>query len=271
MWREIMSIHGFQAGDIVVASETYGKRLAEECGGVFMPYDLDRSILPIKATPVREGAFDRDLKGNYQNYEDMLPEFQSILRARITIFGAESTGKTTLARDLGRPGRCGRWLFEYARPYLENTVNEINVKTMTDIWHGQRALQKQVDWMDDVPYVIQDTDLFSTVGYWRFPHWQETLGECPQGLIDDALALKSDLYIVTRSNIPFEEDPLRYGGTVREGSDEYWIALLEEYDLPYFVLEDADLVERFLTSKRLINDVLSRKAATLHYDREANP
>src|SRR5690349_14308267 len=43
MWRKIFEGYGFQPGDYIVASETYGQRLAEELGGVFMPYDLHRT------------------------------------------------------------------------------------------------------------------------------------------------------------------------------------------------------------------------------------
>ena len=68
---------------------------------------------------------------------------------------------------------------------------------MTAIWYGQRALQEHASVISPSPYVIQDTDLFSTVGYWQFPHWQSRLGACPQRLIDDAIRLKSDLYIIT--------------------------------------------------------------------------
>jgi HTH-type transcriptional repressor of NAD biosynthesis genes len=258
MWQRLMKEFGIKPGDYIVASEPYGQRLAEITGAQFFPYDIDRSINTVKATPVRDNP-----KTNFAN---ILPEFQPYLRPVITVFGAESTGKTTLSRQLAKD-LDGYWLFEYARPYLEQTVNEITVRSMTAIWKGQAALQKQAQNLPDKPYVVQDTDLFSTVGYWQFPHWRSHLGECPERLIEDALKLKSDLYIVTKSNIPFEKDPLRYGGDKREGSDEYWIDVCEKYELPYVVLENNDPSERLRQAKRAIHKLADKKFKKIAYDR----
>lgn len=149
----------------------------------------------------------------------------------VTIFGAESTGKTTLSKQLAI-ALDAQWLYEFARPYLELTSAPIDIDSMTAIWHGQQVIQT----MKQNGTVIQDTDLFSTVGYWQFPHWHSRLGDCPARLISSAKQLRSDLYIITPSNIPFEQDQLRYGGTVREGSDNYWIATCKRYHLPFVVL-----------------------------------
>ncbi len=259
MWEDLMKGFGITADDCIVASEKYGQRLAEITGAQFFPYDIDRSLNGAKATPVRADP--------YANFKNVVPEFQPFLRTRVTIFGAESTGKTTLSRALAQKLN-GHWLFEYARPYLENTVNEITTRSMTAIWKGQKALQAHADDLVDKPYIIQDTDLFSTVGYWQFPHWQTELGQCPQQLVHDALAQKSDLYIVTKSNIPFEEDPLRYGGNVREGSDAYWIDICERYELPYVVLDCADPDERLFQARYLIEQLAQANAARIAYDRK---
>lgn len=258
IWKRMMQDFGITPDDIIVASELYGKKLAAITGAQFYPYDIDRTLNPAKATPVRDDPL--------AHFADIIPEFQPYLRTRVTVFGAESTGKTTLSRQLAE-ALDATWLFEYARPYLEETANEITVRSMNAIWHGQRALQAQADDISAFPFVIQDTDLFSTVGYWEFPHWQAAIGSCPAQLIDDATQLKSDLYIVTRSNIPFEADPLRYGGDTREGSDEYWIRICERYHLPYVVLDTADADARLAQAVKLTKEAGRSKTATLAYDR----
>jgi HTH-type transcriptional repressor of NAD biosynthesis genes len=259
MWREILVGYGITKDDYVVSSETYGKKLAEITGAQFFPYDIERSINPVKATPIRDDPLT--------HFDDIIPEFRKFLTTTVTVFGAESTGKTTLARALAKELRAN-WLFEYARPYLENTENVITVDSMTGIWKGQKALQQQAENVRISPFILQDTDLFSTVGYWEFPHWQSIIGACPDGLIKDAVALQSDLYIVTRSNIAFEPDPLRYGGDKREGSDEYWIAVLEKYHLPYVILEASDMEDRIQTAVTAIKAVADKKAKKLFYDRK---
>jgi len=259
MWQDFMIEFGVTTDDYIVASEKYGQHLAEITGTQFFPYDIDRSLNNVKATPIRDNPIT--------HFDQIIPEFQQYLRTTITIFGAESTGKTTLSRQLAKEIN-GQWLFEYARPYLENTVNEITTRSMMAIWKGQTALQKQANNLTDSPYIIQDTDLFSTVGYWQFPHWQKDLGTCPQGLIDDAIALKSDLYIITKSNIPFEKDPLRYGGDMREGSDEYWIKVCKQYKLPYIVLKSNDPTDRLIQSKAAILKIADKKSGRISYDRK---
>ncbi len=258
MWRDLLRQFGIKKDDFLVASEAYGQRLAEVTGAQFFPYDINRDINQVKATPVREDPLG--------HFADMIPEFQQYLRTTVTIFGAESTGKTTLSKQLAAKLN-GYWLFEYARPYLERTVNEITVRSMTAIWRGQAALQRQAANLPDKPFVIQDTDLFSTVGYWQFPHWQPVIGSCPEDLCNEAVSLKSDLYIITRSNIPFEVDPLRYGGTVREGSDEYWIDVCKQYQLPYMVLESSDPEARLHEAVQHTKQIADKKAALLSYDR----
>lgn len=152
----------------------------------------------------------------------------------ITLFGAESTGKTTLSKQLARTLK-GDWKEEFARPYLEQTGEDVTRASMHAIWHGQKALQEDAQ-KSHRQFVVQDTDLFSTVGYWQLPHVEPVIGPCPDGLVADADRLRSDLYIITPSNILFEPDVLRYGGDRRESPDSYWIDLCNMYALPYVVI-----------------------------------
>lgn len=181
------------------------------------------------------------------------PSSPKAKRFTVTVFGAESTGKTTLSKQLANSYKT-TWLYEFARPYLELTHAPISPKSMTAIWHGQYVLQT----MATGDLVIQDTDLFSTLGYWQFPHWHSVLGDCPDQLIQNAYTLQSDLYIITPSTIPFEVDPLRYGGDHREGSDEYWINVCKHYSLPYVVLKSHSPSDRLKESRRIINHYLER-------------
>lgn len=266
MWRGILKGEfGLSAGDRIVASETYGTQLAAAVGpGVeFMPFDLDREIIPARGTDVRNG-------GALSGWLDILPEFRKYIQMKVTIFGAESVGKTSVSRALGRSEGAG-WLFEYARPYLlHGAVDGIEVtrEKMERIWEGQRALQEGVK---DVPagIVYQDTDLFSTVGYWNF--WA-TPEDVPRELIQDAIRLQSHLYVILSSDIPFESDVLRYGGSVRESTDQYWIDLCEEYELPYVVIGacEGGLKERVREVERSVMDFRARNSRLfeIEYDRK---
>lgn len=168
----------------------------------------------------------------------------------VTIFGAESVGKTTLSHQLA-DALEGTWQCEFARPYLETTGEDVTTQSMHAIWYGQAALQRRAR-REHTRYIIQDTDLFSTLGYWQLPHVSPVIGGCPNKLIRDAKALTSDLYLILQSNIPFERDALRYGGDRRESSDQYWIDLCVQYDLPYVVLGASDKAERVQEAMHII-------------------
>jgi HTH-type transcriptional repressor of NAD biosynthesis genes len=261
MWAEFLRQFGIQPGDYIVASEAYGIKLAEITGAVFMPYDMERSISYTKATDVRRDPTE--------NFEDILPEFQPLLRKRITIFGAESTGKTTLSRELAL-GLGGHWAFEWARPYLESVGAEITQKKMVTIWKGQKALQEQVQLMQDKAFIFQDTDLFSTLGYWQYSQWAALEHHpVPINLLGDAMDSQSDLYLITKSNIPFEHDQLRYGGDHREIPDKTWIDMCDRYGLNYHVLESDDRIERLQEAEEVINKLVQTEVTNkLAYQRE---
>jgi HTH-type transcriptional repressor of NAD biosynthesis genes len=258
-WDDIMWQQGFKSGDIVVSSEPYGQTLADRLGGIFMPYDPNRELYYTKATNIRN-----DPK---KYFADILPEFQRHLVSTVTFFGAESTGKTTLSDEVSRVYN-GHWLFEWARPYLETVGNDITVESMTRIWKGQAAIQEHARTWPNKPYIIQDTDLFSTVGYWEQPHWADVLGERPEGLLKDAQAMKSDLYVITQSNIPFERDGLRYGIDKRESPDQYWIDLAEREGLNYIVLKSDSPTGRMAELINPMNELWKSKADALFFDRK---
>lgn len=228
-WANKMFSFGFEEGDYIVSSESYGLSLAEAVGGVFMPFDMDRWITPTKATKIRETLFIE----NYQ--EDILPEFMPWLRRTVTIFGAESVGKTTITKELQKALKATA-APEWARPYLEAVGPEVTLERMCRIQEGQRAIQDTAQEVSTTVYVIQDTDLFSTVGYWEM--WDKH--SMPESLLNDAKVRKSDLYVILSSDIPFEEDPLRYGGSVRETSDKYWINLCYRENLPFVYITETE-------------------------------
>jgi NadR type nicotinamide-nucleotide adenylyltransferase len=268
LWQDIMQspsdymdfyYKGVQPGDYIVSSEPYGMKLADLTGAKFMPYDPKRELLYTKATDIRQHPA--------VHFADIAPEFQYNLRTNITVFGAESTGKTTLSKRLAEYLEA-HWFYEWARPYLETVGPDITVDSMTAIWEGQRATQLHSYDFYDKPYAVFDTDLFSTVGYWEQPHWADALGPVPKRLVQDATRLKSDLYIITKSNIPFEVDPLRYGGDHRESPDEFWIGVAEKYDLNYVVLEQTGLEDRLTVSVRNAILAMRQKTAPLAYDRK---
>lgn len=257
MWAKFLTDLGYEEGDYIVASEAYGVRLAEEVKGVFIPYDIDRSLRLTKATLVREDPLER--------FSDIAPEFQKYLRKTVTIFGAESCGKSTITGDLAIQMN-GHAVFEWARPYLETVGAEVTEEKMATIVVGQSALQEMARTLSGKPFIFQDTDLYSTLGYYKI------MGiPIPQAFEDiiEFTIDRSDLYLIMRSNIPFEADPLRYGGDVRESTDQFWIDICEEHGLRYKVVQASDRWDRVAEACEYVQELWDEQP-TLTYTRRGN-
>lgn len=252
IWKKLLYDRGFKKGDYIVASEDYAIELAKQVDGHFIPYNPDRSIHFTKATEVRNQA------NVYWKW--IAPEFQKLVRPRVTFFGAESCGKTTVSKAVA-DFYDALWLPEYARPYLEMVGPEVTAEAMGDIHLGQLAYQNHAHAVADShqQLIVQDTDLFSTVGYWGL--WDEP--NTPASLVYDANGTESDLYIIMNTNIPFEEDPLRYGGKERESDELYWESLAIHYDLNYHMMQSTNfneqVVEAAAVIKRELIDPLNKK------------
>lgn len=210
---------------VVYASEEYGAKLATAVGGEFVPYDIARSLNYVQGTATRQNL--------PYTWPNVATGARQALTRRITIFGQESVGKTTMAaklKDLSASSYTV--LHEYARPYLESVGPELTTEKMKNILYGQAAIQ--IASMQDAktPLIVMDTDVLSTLGYCALKRYDDLLGEAD----DMAHMLLADLYVVMPDDIPFEADPLRYGGDKRESSTEFWIELLKDVDANYIIV-----------------------------------
>lgn len=134
---------------------------------------------------------------------------------RIGIIGPESTGKTTLAKELARKYN-GIYVPEYAREYVEQKgTTEVTYEELCEI------ARQQVErlGMKDEGLVVFDTELIITKVWfdYAFGHWPEWLDE----------AIKQypmDLYVILYPDIPWVPDKAR-----SNGSDAIRLELFERY------------------------------------------
>lgn len=231
-WADVVTskVGTIFADDMIVASEEYGATMAEVLGCKYVPFDTERTLYRVTGTDVRQNM--------YWEWENILPDFRKRIRQTVTFFGAESCGKTTMTEYMsdyyGAP-----MVTEWARTYLEAVGKELNLEKMARIVEGQYALQTVAADDPSTFFLFQDTDLLSTLGYYRIMGW-----EPDEYIYTDIEETKSNLYIVMNDGIPFETDPLRYGGDVRQSNTQFWINILEEFDCNYYVVKSTDLQEQ---------------------------
>lgn len=234
MWKDIFTRKlglRLHEGDILFSSEEYGFKLADVLGIKHIPVDIKRQVNSISGTRVRK-------MGPWFAFENVIDEFKPYLKKTVTVFGAESTGKTTLAQSLAWRNNDYKFLHEWARPYLEAQKSpEVTQERLFNIVKGQHAAQMAVSSLDNYHMIIRDTDLLSTIGYYRIYDKRYKVNKNYQYCVRLFLKSKADLYLLTKSNIPFVADPLRYGGDERESTDQFWIDLLREFDCNYRVID----------------------------------
>lgn len=245
-WEYWRSVAAETTGDapirFVFASEPYGAEVARVLGAEFVPVDIAREIDPVRGSEVRADLFAR--------WRDVAPSARPALTTSWVIFGQESVGKTTLARLLARR-MGGAFFHEWARPYMEGHAGpEVTGPVMSAIVRGQAALEAGAA-RDGRLLRFLDTDLLSTLGYYRL--WGGEPDPAIWGAVErSSAALRPRYLLVSDKGVPFEPDPLRYGGDRRETDMGFWARLLEERGLPYEVIDAPGVEGRYEQAREII-------------------
>lgn len=119
----------------------------------------------------------------------------------VCLFGPESTGKTTLARELAEKFETV-FVPEYGRYYCEAFGNQCDAEDLRAIARGQKALE-DAGLRKAKTILVLDTDRVMTAV------WADVLlGERPADL--DAVDRPADLYLLADIDVPFQHDTIRY-------------------------------------------------------------
>ena len=153
---------------------------------------------------------------------------------KVVLFGPESTGKTTLAKELATYYKTN-WVPEYAREYLQNKWdNEQKTCEFHDLLPiavGQMNLENKLS-LTANKILFCDTDLLETKVY------SETYynGSCDTLIEKYALQNSYDLYLLTNIDTPWQADDLRDRPNQREIMFNYFKKTLEKYNKNFITL-----------------------------------
>jgi NadR type nicotinamide-nucleotide adenylyltransferase len=143
---------------------------------------------------------------------------------KVVVTGSESTGKTSLAAQLGR--HYGAPVAEeFVRHYAATRTEPLGFQDHGPIARGQMAAEDAaIARADDL--VVLDTDLVSTVVY-----CEHYFGRAPGWIIDEARARAGQLYLLLRPDVPWIADGVRDRGERREEMHALFAARLQELQL----------------------------------------
>ncbi|MGL6075161.1 MAG: AAA family ATPase [Fimbriiglobus sp.] len=227
VWAENCTrLLGF-APDVVFTSEDYGHRFAACLGCRHVQVDQARVTVPISGTAVRADPFS--------NWEFLEPPVRGFYARRVVLVGAESTGKTTLARDLAEALQTV-WIPEYGREYWEAKMR----RGEANVWRPEEFVtiaQTQCEQENEAArranrVVIGDTDAFATRIWFRryMETWSAEVDAVAQA------HRRPDLYLLTDVNTPFEQDGTRDGELIRGWMHETFVSELIADNRPFLHL-----------------------------------
>jgi len=193
IWRDIVKRFHLEPVDFVFASEDYGNRLAQEAGARFVPVDIPRQAVPVSGEAIRLNPF--------ANWRFIPPPVRPYFVKKVCVFGPESSGKTTLARDLA--GHLDTvHVPEYGRAYTDAFGTDVDNDGLLAIARGHvaatAAAARQANRI-----LVMDTDPVLTAV------WSDMLIGSRDPWFDSFVDT-ADLYLLTGIDMDWEDDGTRY-------------------------------------------------------------
>lgn len=221
--RSLLDARGVDGVDAVLTSDAYGAELAQRLGAQWVQVDPGRTAVPVSGRAVRA-----DPAGHWWALPAAVRAWHAL---RVVVVGAESTGTTTLSRDLaehfGAP-----WVPEHGREWCEVRPGGLEAP-----WHTAEfdlIAREQSRLEDDAartarrPLVVCDTDALATAV------WHERyVGHRSPTVEALAASRVPDLYLLTGAEIPFVQDGWRDGEHVRLAMHERFREVLAAQPAPW--------------------------------------
>lgn len=267
IWEAHMAIFRAAVGrrvDAVFTSEEYGTELARRFGAEEVCVDPARTLFPVSGTAVRaDPAACWDFLG---------PAVRARLARRVVVLGAESTGTTTLSRDLaahlrarGGVWAATGWVEEYGRRYSEEKLAAARAADPAATWADVSftseefpVIARRQDEEEEraarrgSPVLVCDTDSFAT-GIWH----ERYMGGRNAEVERIAALTHRDLYLLTEdADVPFEDDGLRDGPGLRPWMTRRFREELEATGKRYLSVR-GDRRERLATAVAAVDELLA--------------
>lgn len=181
---------------------------------------------------------------------------------RITTYGPESTGKTTLARQLAEHFNTV-WIPEFARDFLENIKikedRDCEERDLLPIVIGQTALENEA-LQKSTDFLFCDTNALVTKVYSDIYY-----NHCSEEIEEAARLHHYDLYFLTDKDVPWEDDGLRDSQEYRDSSFDVFKQNLIDYNKPFIQISGSK-IERLEKASKIVTDLQKalKKGLTSH-------
>lgn len=233
--------------DVVFTSEDYGYEVAARLGIRHEIVDIDRSVVPVSGTKIRTNPLE---------HWSYIPDcVKSYFAKKVVLVGAESTGKSTLAKAIAEHYGV-HCMDEYGREYCEKLAPDAKLTSSDFIniarGHNYRYFEEE---RRGAKLMVLDTDLIVTEAYGKMylgesPAYVTELNRMIHGGVHHA-TIPNLFYLVTDNVVPWEEDGTRIylKKEQREEHQKIILDTLKKYNCEYtFVLGNT-------VEERLVNAI----------------
>lgn len=228
--------------NLIVTSEEYGDYVAEFMNVQHIPFNIQRDIVPVSATKIRNDLF---------TYWDFLPDaVKSYYAIKVVILGTESTGKSTLSKNLAQHFNASL-VTEAGRDIVGDSKDfEYDDLYLVADEHSKR-IEKAM--CGDSPLIIIDTDIHITMSYGKFIFNKDI--EVNKEIFN---INKADLYLYLNNDTEFVQDGTRLEKPYRDLLDISHRTTLKENNI-YIVEISGDWDTRFNTAHKHIENLIQIK------------
>lgn len=212
-WAEFTLRHLGRPPDVVFSSEDYGPEFAGFMGARHVMVDRERAAVPISASRIRTAPLD--------HLDFLEPCVRAYFVKRVVIIGAESTGKTTLARLLADHFET-LWVPEFGREHWERKIAGRRITDPPPSWTPDEFLEiaEEQQARENRAARAANRVLFADTNAFATGAWNERYHFARDPRVDAIGARdKADLYLLASPDVPFVQDGFRDGEHIREWMD----------------------------------------------------
>jgi len=215
-----------------VSSDKYGSIMADLLGIKWLPVDPDREMIQISGTMIRNDPV--------RYFESLSNASKAHYIKKIAIVGPESSGKSTLVRELAATG-VGAAIPEYGRTISEARDNNLLEEDFLDIVDGQQCLIDIATASAKSSILLVDTEAYVTYLFSK-----KYLGSPTASILEFAKTQEFDQYIVMSPEVEWIDDGSRVMGDQQEREQFFndLIELLESNNESFVVVSGTSYHDR---------------------------
>ena len=232
----------FPDHELLVTSEPYGNFVAKFMNIKHISFDQERQQVPISASIIRNDIFS-----NWRFIPDGVKPFFSI---KVVILGTESTGKSTLTKQLANHYAC-TMVAEAGRELISDSNNFIYEDLLAVA--REHAVKINEALAGNYPLVIIDTDIHITKSYSKFV-FNKNL-DIDQGIIDTN---KAQLYLYLNNDVDYVQDGTRLSFADRNNLDQSHRKILQQSNIQFVEIK-GNWDKRFEKAVACIDKLIEQK------------